>query len=88
MQKEETERLAEKSELQKYINKKLIMRNQELNRVKDIHERQIKRKNKKIHSLKSNIGFKNNLLENLEDEKLMEKQKKEIINLDRFHLDV
>lgn len=53
------------------------MRNQELNKIKEISERKIKSKNRKIRSLKSNIGYKTELMENLEDEKLIEKEKKE-----------
>lgn len=77
IQKEENEKQAEKSELQKYINKKLIFRNQELIANKIIQEKKLKRKNQKIKSLKSNIGYKANLIENLEEEKLLEREKKE-----------
>jgi hypothetical protein len=69
IQKEENEKQAEKSELQKYINKKLIFRNQELIANKILQEKKLKRKNQKIKSLKSNIGYKANLIENLEEEK-------------------
>lgn len=77
LQKEEAERLQEKNDIQKYINKKLIQRNQELFEAKSMQESKAKKRGKKIRSLKANISYKQEQIENLIDEKLQEKEKKE-----------
>ena len=54
---EKSSALEEKINLQKYINRKLIARNQELFALKESQQKRLNKKNRKIRSLKSNIGY-------------------------------